>query len=339
MLDSPPALIAGLPRHGGAIAAAEARFGKPAQGWLDLSTGINPFPYPVPPLDPAVWTRLPDEGAEAALRQAAARAWAVADPEQIVVAPGAQALIQLLPLLRAPEPVAVVGPTTPGHADAFAHAGHPVIACASLDDIGEAAMAVVVNPNNPDGRSWHPDALIETARHLAARDGLLIVDEAFVDLSPELSVASRVCPGLVVLRSFGEFHGLAGLRLGFAVAVPDTAIILRDVLGPWATSGPALEIGRIALADRRWAERMRRRLADEAARTDSFLTRHGLAILGGTDLFRLAGAPRAWALYEHLARRGILVQPFAHELRWLRFNLLPDDAARERLAAALSDWR
>ena len=146
-------------------------------------------------------------------------------------------------------------------------------------------------------------------------------------------------PGLLVLRGFGKFFGLAGLRLGFAVCAPELARTLREGLGPWPVSGPALEIGRVAIADRGWIEAMRAKLKSEAKRLDATLAEAGLAILGGTDLFRLAGAPRAWALFEHLGRQGILVRPFAEQPRWLRFGLPPSPAARKRLATALAAWR
>ena len=193
-----------FPRHGGDLAGAAARFGTPAAGWLDLSTGINPFCYPLPDLPKDVWQRLPGADADANLREAAATAWGITDAGRIVVGPGTQSLIQLLPLLRPAAPVAIVGPTYPGHAAAFALAGHAVMPCASLDEIGDAPVAVVVNPNNPDGRATDPDLLLDTAALLNERGGLLVVDESFGDLSPALSVAGTMAPGLIVLRSFGS---------------------------------------------------------------------------------------------------------------------------------------
>jgi cobalamin biosynthetic protein CobC len=336
--DSPIPKTLALPAHGGDPAAAEARFGRPTAGWLDLSTGINPFAYPVPELAPDFWRRLPDSSADLALRTAAATAWGVDDLARIVAGPGTQSLIQLLPLLRPAARVAVVGPTYAGHADAWTHAGHEIVPCAGLDDIGDAEVAIVVNPNNPDGRTHAPEALREAAAAMEERGGLLVADEAFGDLAPELSVAGEVFESLVVLRSFGKFFGLAGLRLGLAVCPPDLARLLRESLGPWPVSGPALEIGRIALADAAWIAAMRVRLAEEATKLDALLTAGGLAVLGGTSLFRLAGAPRAWSLFEHLGKRGILVRPFAEQARWLRFGLPGDEAARRRLAAALAEW-
>lgn len=336
--DSPIPKTLTLPPHGGDPAAAEARFGRPAAGWLDLSTGINPFAYPLPELAPEPWRRLPDSAADLPLRQIAAAAWGVDDPARIVVGPGSQAMIQLLPLLRPAARVAILGPTYPGHAEAWSHAGHEIIPCASLDDIDEAEVAIVVNPNNPDGRILAPEALRDAAAAMEGRGGLFVVDEAFGDLAPELSVAGERSESLVVFRSFGKFFGLAGLRLGFAVCPPDLARLVRESLGPWPVSGLALAIGRVALADKGWIATTRVKLAAEAAQLDELLHAGGLAVLGGTSLFRLAGAPRAWSLFEHLAKRGILVRPFAEQPRWLRFGLPADEAARRRLAAALAEW-
>ncbi|MBF0305846.1 MAG: aminotransferase class I/II-fold pyridoxal phosphate-dependent enzyme [Alphaproteobacteria bacterium] len=180
---------------------------------------------------------------------------------------------------------------------------------------------------------------IALAEALARRGGLLVVDEAFADVAPEVSVAGRVGPGMVVLRSFGKFFGLAGLRLGFAIAPPPLALALRDMMGPWAVAGPAIAIGTRALADRKWMAVTRNRLAREALALDGLLGAAGMTVLGGTPLFRLVSAGRAWALYEYLGERGILVRPFAVSPRWLRFGLPPGAEGRDRLKRALDQWR
>lgn len=327
-----------LPTHGGDLAAAEARFGRPAGGWLDLSTGINPDAYPLPAIDPVYWARLPDAILEGEVREVAAAAYGVVAPDQLVVAPGSQAVIQVLPRLRPFSRVAVIGPTYGEHASCWSSAGHSVVACETLDRVADAEVVVVTNPNNPDGRRHDPARLVEVAEELARRGGLLVVDEAFVDTVPDLSLAGAVRPGLVVLRSFGKFFGLAGMRLGFAVAEPTLARLLRSSLGPWPVSGPALAVGRTALADRPWIDETRRRLATDCAALDALLAQAQLSVGGGTHLFRLVNAARAWALYEHLGQRGILVRPFAASPRWLRFGLPPGDYGRKRLRDALKSW-
>lgn len=336
--SSPAAEPFALPVHGGDLSAAEARFGRPADGWLDLSTAVSPFAYPLPPLDPTLWERLPDRGLDNALRAAAADFYGAAGIEQVAAAPGTQALIQLLPRLRPFSHVAVVGPTYGEHATCWSNAGHQVLSCETVDARGSADVVVVGNPNNPDGRCHDRDLLLGVADGLAGRGGLLVVDEAFADCLPGQSLAGQARPGLLVLRSFGKFFGLAGLRLGFAIGDPTLIRLLRSALGPWAVAGPALAVGRQALADHEWIATARQRLQDEAAALDVLLAGVGLSVIGGTPLFRLVNASRAWALYEHLGQRGILVRPFAAAPRWLRFGLPPGAVARQRLGAALKAW-
>lgn len=337
-MPTPPSPAFDLPDHGGDLAGAERRFGRPAEGWLDLSTGINPYPYPLPELPAELWQRLPHRAADAALLDAACACYGAADPAMLVAAPGSQALIQWLPRLFEPLRVTVVGPTYAEHATAWSAAGHLVEVAESGDAHPDSRVVVVVNPNNPDGHRYEPEGLLELAAALHRRGGLLVVDEAFADVAPELGLAGRVVPGLVVLRSFGKFFGLAGVRLGFAVAEPDLAAQIRAAVGPWAVSGPALAIGAAALADVQWIAGMRRRLRADAAALDDILAGAGLTVSGGTDLFRLVTAPRAWMLYDHLGQRGILVRPFAEQARWLRFGLPGGTVGRERLRRALADW-
>jgi len=327
-----------LPTHGGDLGLAEARFGKPEKGWLDLSTGINPFAWTVPEMPQELWQRLPGAADDLALREVAAASYGVDDPDFVAAAPGSQALLQILPRLRPFSQVAVIGPTYGEYSRCWSMAGHHVVPMETLDRTLDADVVVLCNPNNPDGRRHDPVRLLELADGLAARGGLLVVDEAFADMTPELSLAPHARPGLVVLRSVGKFFGLAGLRLGFAIAEPQMARLLRQALGPWAVGGAVAEIGRLALSDAEWIAATRKKLAQEAAALNSLLGRAQLSTVGGTSLFTLVNAPRAWALFEYLGQQGILARPFSTAPRWLRFGLPPDDAARQRLEAALAGW-
>lgn len=326
--------------HGGDLAWAEARFGRPAEPWLDLSTGINPWPYPVPDLPPAAWTRLPNARELAELRATAARYYDAPGAECVVAAPGSQALIQIIPRLRPPGRVAVLGPTYGEHAACWAAAGHRV---ATVDAVGPSEnwdVVVVTNPNNPDGAVRDPAWLLDLAGGLAASGGWLVVDEAFADVVPTVSLAARTrLPGIIVLRSFGKFFGLPGLRLGFALAASELAGRIAAALGPWAVSVPAIEVGARALDDAAWIADTSDRLAVAARRLDDALGDVGLRVAGGTALFRLVEHASAGALFQALGEHGILVRHFPDRPDRLRFGLPADDAAFARLADALAATR
>ncbi|MCW2246753.1 cobalamin biosynthetic protein CobC [Azospirillum fermentarium] len=323
--------------HGGDLDAARAAFPGAHEPWLDLSTGINPRPYPLPPLATDAWTRLPGRGEEEGLRRAAAGFYGAPSPDHVAAAPGSQALIQLLPRLRPPGTVAVLGPTYAEHAQAWAQAGHRVRTVAGLDELADADVAVVVNPNNPDGRILPPDTLSALAARRHAAGGWLVVDEAFAEVTPQASIAPRAgMPGLVVIRSFGKFFGLAGVRLGFVLAAPALAGTVSAAVGPWAVAGPALAIGTAALNDAAWAQDTRRWLEAAARRLDGVLAGAGLAVAGGTSLFRLAEDHRAPEFYSRLGRAGILVRRFADHPTRLRFGLPPDSDGERRLYVALA---
>ena len=290
------------------------------------------MPYPVPPMPLAALTRLPEPEQVAALEAVAARAYGVADPACVVAAPGTQALIHLLPRLFAPGRVDVVSPTYAEHRAAWALAGHGVAEVADLDGTLRARVAVLVRPNNPDGAVAPADAVLSVARRLAAEGGLLVVDEAFADLE-QCSLAPAVpSPGLLLLRSFGKTYGLAGVRLGFALADPRWAARLRQALGPWAVSGPAVHAGLHALGDAGWLAAAAARLGRDAARLDKLLTGAGGRVIGGTRLFRLAACSDAQARADRLAAAGILVRRFTQRPTLLRFGLPAEWA---RLDAAL----
>ncbi len=322
--------------HGGGLAEASRHYGIDVADWLDLSTGINPRSYPVGTIPSDRFARLPESTHFDELEAAARTAYGVCEKALVVAAPGTQALIQLLPSMRLPGRVAIVGPTYSEHEAAWRTAGHSVT---NIDELfaDTADIVVLVNPNNPDGHLYDPERLLALATQLAGRDGLLVVDEAFVDADPEVSLAPHAgTPGLAILRSFGKFYGLAGLRLGFALTEPDLGKRLMKALGPWAVSGPALWVGTQALCDRSWAISMQRSLAGQCKALDSVLTAHGLAVSGGTALFRLAVHKDAPRLHSALAEKGIWVRKFSYAPTWLRFGLPGSETALARLDTALS---
>ena len=320
---------AGPLAHGGRLADLARLFPGARRPFIDLSTGVNPVPYPIPELPPEVFARLPEPDDVARLEAAAACAYGVADPASVVAAPGTQILIGLLPLLFPQPAVTVLGPTYAEHAAAWRRSGAAVTEAASP---GDGALALC-NPDNPGGGRIGPSTILEWARTRP----LTVVDEAFADLEgPGLSVAGALPhPSLVVLRSFGKTYGLAGVRLGFALASPERAAVIRRALGPWAVSGPAVAIGRTALGDAAWLAATRTRLERDGLILDAMLARAGLPVRGGARLFRLAEGAGAAGAFQALGEAGILVRRFADAPTRLRFGLPGEEQTWSRLAEAL----
>jgi cobalamin biosynthetic protein CobC len=323
--------------HGGDLASARRLFPDAPEPFLDLSTGINPHAYPIPRLAPEAFTRLPEPGALERLAAIAARAYGAPSADHVVAASGTQIMLTQIASLVPPGRAALLGPTYAEHARAAALVGHAVEEVREITGLKDASLAIVVNPNNPDGRVVERKALLALAAALAPRGGLLLVDEAFMDAGPaEESLGADVEVGnIVVLRSFSKFFGLAGLRLGFAVAARTIAARLKARLGPWAASGPAIAVGEVALADTAWQQQTRARLAADAHRLEQILIEAGCAIVGGAPLFRLVRVPNADQRFAQLGRAGILVRRFNDEPQWLRLGLPGDEPAWQRLRAVL----
>ncbi|WP_439572954.1 threonine-phosphate decarboxylase CobD [Phreatobacter sp.] len=323
-------------RHGGDLSDAAALV-PDISDWIDLSTGINPHAWPVRGIAPRAWTALPGRADLARFLDAARAAYRAPAGARLVAAPGTEMLIGLIPLIAGGGPVAIAGPTYGSHERLWQAAG-AAIAPLAPDRIGAIDRhAVIVRPNNPDGAMLDGATVMRIAERCARQDGLLVIDEAFVDCKPDSTLVHLAATHpVVVLRSFGKFHGLAGLRLGVAIGPPEITRALEARLGEWAVSGPALAIGTAALADAAWAAAMRQRLAREATRLDRLLAGAGFARPGGTPLFRLAHHPRAQDWHLALARSGLWTRRFDHDHEVLRFGLPGRRAHWQRLSAALA---
>ncbi|MDH4415112.1 MAG: threonine-phosphate decarboxylase CobD [Rhizobium sp.] len=330
--------MSGPIQHGGGLAAAATRYGGEIRDWLDLSTGINPCPPELPEIPMRAWHRLPDQEREMAAREAARRHYRTGTRLPLPV-PGTQSVIQLLPrLVPHGSRVAVLSPTYGEYVRAFTLAGLAVDAVADLGDIaGDHRLVVVVNPNNPDGRLLPRETLCRLAADLASRDSLLVVDEAFGDMEPDQSLGGEANANLIVFRSFGKFFGLAGIRLGFVIAEDHIVAQFADWLGPWAVSGPALVLAeQLMSCDTSHIRDQIRRRSDGLAMA---LSKAGLAVRGGTQLFQLVEDDQAGALHHHLCSHRILTRKFDYRRDWLRFGLAPDEAGDARLLEALGSFR
>jgi cobalamin biosynthetic protein CobC len=326
----------GTIQHGGNLARARLQFPQAPEPWIDLSTGINPYSYPHSAVPANAFSRLPEPDLAERLKALAAQAYGAPSVAHIVAAPGTQILLPMiaaLPQVRAH--AAVLSPTYAEHARAARLAGYSVTETEDFASLGDAALAVVVNPNNPTGRAIPRSDLLALAAQMRSKGGLLVVDEAFHDVSETETVADAVADGgLLVLRSFGKFYGMAGVRLGFAIASADVAARLEGQLGPWSVSGPALHVALEALEDRDWRQAMQQTLKLKAARLDSLLEECAIPVVGGTSLFRYVRHERAAALHAALGEAGILVRRFEEWPDFLRLGL-PGDQEWERLEVAV----
>ena len=320
--------------HGGRLRRAAETYGIPLGDWLDLSTGINPQGYPVPPVPADAWLRLPedDDGLEAA----AADYYGSAD---LLPVAGSQPAIQLLPAVLRGERVSLLAPGYAEHAHAWRERRPVAVGADEIDAaVARSDIVVLVQPNNPTGVHFGRERLLEWHTRLARRGGWLVVDEAFIDTTPAQSLVPLAgADGLVVLRSVGKFFGLAGARVGFVFAPASVRAALAERLGPWTLAGPARWAARHALADRAWQTQARAALLTAGERLQALLETHGLPACGPA-LFKLVATPDAARLHAAFARRGILLRLFETP-QAVRFGLPSDEAGWARLAAALAACR
>lgn len=332
------------PEHGGRLNAAVKRWDRPREQWLDLSTGINPIGWPVPPIPAQIWQRLPeaDDGLSAIIRH-----WsgvpAVADCEPVA---GSQAAIMALPRLRTPCRVGIPAIGYREHEYSWRKAGHRIVAirpaqtnAATADDdecwLDDLDVLVWINPNNPSGELIAPATLLRWHSRLQKRGGWLVVDEAFIDATPQFSLCPHAgLPGLIILRSLGKFYGLAGVRAGVVLA--DSAITkpLRALLGPWTLSGPTRYVMAQALKDTQWQAHTRIRLQHDTQRLANILQAAGLRLTGGTALFQTVRIDEPSVLADRLAAHGVLVRAF-EKPDMLRFGLAADEQQWQRLERVL----
>lgn len=322
--------------HGGRLRNAARQYGIAEADWLDLSSGLAPWPFDVPAIPLRAWARLPetDDG----LEQAACDYYGALD---VLPVAGSQMAIQLLPRLRRSGKVGVLSPCYAEHAEAWRRSGYIVreVLEAEVDFFLDSLdVLVVVNPNNPTGLSLNPERLLDWHARLAQRGGWLVVDEAFMDITPALSLAAYTHQvGLIVLRSFGKFFGLAGVRLGFVLAERRLLKLLAEQVGPWAVSGPTRMLGQACLLDSAAHADQRQRCEATSQRLALLLERHGFKPQGGCGLFQWLVTEHAQGLHDFMAHRGILLRLFVSTSS-LRFGLPADDSEFLRLEQAFEAY-
>ncbi len=334
--------------HGGNLTAAAQRYGIEVDQWLDLSTGISPWSWPVPAVPETVWQRLPES--DGGLERAAQGYY---QSGELLAVPGSQFAIQTLPSLFPGARVLMPVRGYAEHRAAWERAGHQISLyhddeLASLEERisgDKIDILLVINPNNPTTLKITPEQLRGWQQQLNKRGGCLIVDEAFMDVTPDQSLA-RYCPsaGLVVLRSLGKFFGLAGIRLGFVLAEQALLDQLSTALGPWAVSAPTRWVGAQALADKEWQQAQRLQLMASSGKLAGYLkdrlSEEKIFSLSHTGLFVSVDLPleSGQAIYEGLAKQGILIRYFNidGQKACLRFGLLKAQADWVKFDQALA---
>jgi len=205
-------------------------------------------------------------------------------------------------------------------------------------------VLVVINPNNPTGQLFGRSLLISYQKQLAKCGGLLVVDEAFADvIKPSESMANTIKEhgNTLVLRSFGKFFGLAGIRIGFLIADETWLDNFREHLGPWQVNGPAQFIAKRALLDENWQEKQQRKLKALNSRLHAVLAEHlpykDIATISGTDLFQTVYFKEGIdveSYYIALCQQGIYLR-LTDDKHALRFGI-PKEEQLERLANTLA---
>ncbi|MFT6098855.1 MAG: cobalamin biosynthetic protein CobC [Arenicella sp.] len=347
-------------RHGGDLENAITRYGGAVHEWLDLSTGISPWNYPIPQFESSTWRTLPSPETQLIAAASAYYRCLVCD---IAVTPGSQLAIRLIPQLlntalgKKMHAVAIPLIGYQEHANSWQLANHKVIRYRNFDELDTLVSdnlvsdVVVINPNNPSAERLSAAGLEKISSMLS---GLLIVDEAFSDLEVDYNQHSSLKPlhhndNVIVLKSIGKFFGLAGARVGFAVGTHPIVHQLQTLLSPWSVAGPSMEVATLALNDRQWQRSQIKRIklhAEQQRLAMAVIKQNepNCRIMDQSLFFSVFGEnDRIVGLHEHLARMKIwarlgdpYVDPFvdhSEQLNWLRLSLAGDQL--DRLSAAL----
>ena len=322
------------PAHGGDIVSASQHYRIPIDHWIDLSTGINPKPYPVT-IASESFQRLPY--LQIPFIEASTQYYGNAS---FLPVAGTQAAIQQLPDILSSLPIFVPEIGYQEHAWCWQQAGEDVRYYPSCDnnmagfincelEKNQHSHWVIINPNNPTGVLVEREQLYAWAKKLAP-GAYLIIDEAFIDMTPAKSVLDSILPNnIIVLRSFGKFFGLAGIRLGYCFANQQVLSVLQKRLGVWQVNGPAQAIAIQALQDTVWQQQA----IEDVKKNAAWMQACWQPLMSAcsddvfySSLFSSWQMPleKAQAIYEYFAQAGILLRviPLHKEQALLRIGLV-----------------
>jgi histidinol-phosphate aminotransferase len=265
------------------------------------------------------------DGGSSALREALGRSHRVA-PNQIVVGNGADELIALI-ATAAFEPgdeVVVPTPSFEPYEISARLAGARVVASplvgydTDLDDvlrrINDRTKAVMLcSPHNPATTIIRRGPLLALLDALGSDSPLVVLDQAYIDFCDDSDHVDGIrllerYPRLVVLRTFSKIAGLAGLRVGYAVASVETIDRFNRVRAPYNVNRLGQVAALAALEDHAHAENTRQLVLEERAYLSAELTKRGYAFPPSHANFLLVAVPDAPGLRTRLMRSGILVR-------------------------------
>lgn len=323
--------------HGGNLSDAIEKYGGERKDWLDLSTGISPFSPKLPDFDQEIWRRLPEAATERKV-QSLAKQFYKSNLDCLIV-PGTQFVIQNLPRILDGK-TGIVGPTYGEYGHAFDQQNADFQMIDGIEDIGDLKSIILVNPNNPDGRSYSPDQLLELAFELSERDGYLVVDEAFADMSGANNslMNNQKADNILILRSFGKFYGLAGLRLGLVFGPQQLLSKISALKGPWSVSGPALAVADYIYSRPEISSELYQKIDKRFKEMKRAFDKMNLEIVGHTQLSFLLAFPSAEKMHKHLQRKQILTRKFDYNQKWLRIGLTLNEEQDQRLIDAINEF-
>ncbi|MBR9727955.1 threonine-phosphate decarboxylase CobD [Shewanella intestini] len=340
-----------LLHHGGNLDSFALKYHIERSQWLDLSTGVSPWSYPIPDIPTHAWNRLPEQ--DDGLIAAAADYY---DGQAPLAISGSQAAIQTLPwaltaLRGSSGTVLLPNVGYKEHEKAWRESDWHIefydsqiittgqnhdmekALSPSLAQLARCDALVVINPNNPSGYHVPAHVLKQWYQLLAAKQGYLIVDEAFMDVTPQHAIDKGLGDQLVVLKSVGKFFGLAGIRAGFVFASMPIKNHLEAKLGPWTVNGPARYVCKCAFADTQWQQLQRQRLVAASDRLIQLLSSFKVKLVG-TGLFQCAFFDDAPRWFDLLCQQGVLTR-LTDERNAIRFGLPMNEAQWAQLTNAL----
>ena len=317
--------------HGGNIDRAITIYGGKKKEWIDLSTGINPECYPIPNFSDADWRNLPTfteiENLEFIIKSI------FNTFASVMLTPGSQIAISLLPLLLKKQDVCILEPTYGDYTESFINAGFKVRSCKDIQELFKSKIAIIVNPNNPDGKNYRINDLIL----LSKKVNILIIDESFVEASETKSILGHInkkTSNIIVIKSFGKVYGLAGLRLGFVFSGEGLIDKFKRIFSFWPVSTVAIKIASKALTDKEWIKSTQAKLKKKSYVLDNIMKTLHFELIGGTNLFRLYLTPNAKLAQIFLAKKFIWSRIFSYSEKWLRLGI-PCDRNLKKLQIKL----